>query len=262
MRFRAALLVPACAAALVGGCHPAAPPPDLSLDPGQLLAQVREAGGAVQSAQGEARLKIRSSRGSGTVRQFTAAERPDRVHLEELDFFGNPAAVLVAAGGRFALYDARKKVLYRGAATPANLARLVPLPMAAGDLVAVLLGTAPLSGDPVSVERGRGRLRLRLLDGDAALDLFVGPKALVEEFARAVAGGAGPGSYEVEFSQRAERGGVAFPLLMSLRSAPAHLEADLEWTEVKVNEPLDPSLFELTPPRGSRIVEVGQGGTD
>ncbi len=261
MRLRAALPA-ACAALVAIGCPRRVPPPDLSLDPARLLVQVQQTAAAVQRVQGETHLDVRSARGTGGIRQFAAAERPDRVHLEELDFFGNPAAVLVTSGGRFWLYDSRSGTLYRGAATPANLSRLVPVPISAQDLVSVLLGTAPLleGGVPVSAVPDHARLRLELRREDVLEDVWVGEKALVEKAERKVAGGAGPGSWEVEFSAHRERGGALFPGLVSLRSAPAHVEVGLTWTEVEVNGQLDPRLFEPPAPRGARVVDVGDGG--
>jgi hypothetical protein len=262
MRLRAALSLTGCAALLASGCHPRVPPPDLSVDPARLLAQILEAQAPLQRVQGEARLRIESSQGTGSIRQFAAAERPDRVHLEELDFFGNPAAVLVTSGGRFWLYDARRKILYRGAATPANLSRLVPVAVSAEDLVSILLGTAPIApgAEPVSAVQDHARLRLRLVRADVTEELWVGAQAIVEKAERKVAGGAGPGSYEVEFLAHRERGGAWFPGRVALRSAPAHVDVELSWTDVEVNAALDAHLFEPLAPKGARIVEVGEGG--
>lgn len=261
MHHRAALPVAACAALLLAACRPPrTPPPDLSLDPAALLAQVRGAQGAARTVQGEARVHVRSPRGSASVKQFTAAEAPDRVRLEELDFFGNPAAVLVASGGRFALYDARQKVFYRGAATPENLSRLVPIPLGAPELATLLLGSAPLlDGPAVRATPERAQVRLRQEQGGVAQELWIGARAAVEKAARQVAGGAGPGSWEVEFSGHQERGGAWFPGAMALRSAPAKVEVELSWSDVEVNGPLDPRLFELQVPRGARVVELGEG---
>ncbi len=261
MRLRATLPLAAVAVLLATGCPRRVPPPDLSLDPGQLLAQVRKAQAPLQRVQGETQLRYRSPQGSASIRQFAAAERPDRLHLEELDFFGNPALVLVAAGGHFWLYDARKKILYRGAATPANLSRLVPVPVSAEDLVSILLGTAPLleDGEPVRAVPDRARLLLELQRADVSEELWIGAQAVVEKAERKVAGGAGPGSYEVEFAAHQERGGAWFPGRVSLRSAPAHVEVDLSWTDVQVNGEPDARLFEPPAPRGARIVDVGEG---
>lgn len=256
---RRAVVLAAVAVAAQIACRPPVPPPDLSPQPAELLAQVREAQQRAQRVQGEARVRIRTARGSGTVRQFAAAERPDRVHLEELDFFGNPNVVLVAAGGRFWLYDGLKKVLYRGAATPQNLARLVPFPISAEDLVAILLGTAPLPEGEVATgaEADHARMRLRLERADVVEELWVASHAAVEKLDRRIAGGAGPGSLLVEMWGFKEQGGAWFPSHVSLDSRPADVGIDLSWTQVEVNGELDPGLFAPLAPKGARIVELG-----
>jgi hypothetical protein len=257
MSRRPTLLV-AAVALLAAGCPLRVPPPDLSLDPAQLLGQVQEAQGSIQRVQGETRVTVRAPQGAATIRQFVAAERPDRVHLEELDFFGNPAAVLVTSGGRFWLYDGRKQVLYRGAATPANLSRLVPIRLSAADLVAVLLGGAPAleHAAPTGVVQDHARLRLRLEGPGGREDLWVGEKALVEKAEVRRSDG---GDYLVEFSPRQARGGGWFPAGVALHAPSAKIDVDLRWGEAEVNGELDPRLFEPPAPRGARVVDLGDG---
>jgi hypothetical protein len=255
MRRLAALLLLSVAFAAVTGCVPRRPPPDLSTDPAQLVAQVRGAQGRVARVQGEARLRLQEPR-TAAFRQFAAAERPDRVHLEALDFFGNPVAVLVASGGRFSLYDAQKKVLYTGAATPENLSRLVPVPVSAGELVEILLGSAPLPASaPVDVARDDGHLRIRFEEGDARLDAWIGAHAAVMKARRSVPG-EGRGSWRVEFAEHRAHGAAWFPDWFSLRSEAADVRLELRWEQLEVNGALDPALFELRPPKGARIVDV------
>lgn len=255
----ARLTVLLAAAALVGpGCRLRVPPPDLSVDPAQLLVQVEEAQAPIRRVQGETRATLRTPQGVASVRQFVAAERPDRLHLEELDFFGNPAAVLVTAGGRFWFYDGRKQVLYRGAATPANLSRLVPVAISAEELVAILLGGAPVlpGGTPTAVTQDHARLRLRLAGPGGTEDLWVGEKALVEKAEVRQASGVG---YVVEFAGRQSRGGGWFPGGVTLHSPSARIDVELGWSDAEVNGQLDPRLFEPLAPKGARVVEVGEG---
>jgi len=167
----------AVAALTLAACAPRRPPPDLSLDPAALLAQVEGAGAAVTRVQGEARLRLDAPGARGTVPAFVAVERPDRLHVEALDFFGNPAATLVAAGGRLAIYDARARTFYVGAATGANVARLVPLPLSPERLVAILCGTPVLEGGPDAAEPGSGEVTLTLREGPRTATLRVGPRA-------------------------------------------------------------------------------------
>jgi hypothetical protein len=162
------------------GCVKRAPPPDLSPDPAALLAQVERTQARVDRVRGEARVKVDSPGGSVTVTQLVAAALPDRLRIDALDFFGNPAAALVADGGRFALLDLRAGVFYRGAATPENIARLVPLPIAARDLVLLLCGAAPIApGAAAAVEPGDGVLRLTIEGEDRLQRLEVGAGAAI-----------------------------------------------------------------------------------
>src|SRR5215218_10329768 len=121
-------------------------------DPAALLALVREAEGKVATLQGESRLRVDSPDAKGTVTLFGAIARPGMLHLETLDFFGKPLAVLVSDGRRFGLYQAQENRYYRGPATPENLSRFLPVVIPGEELVALMLGQAPrLAVAPVSV---------------------------------------------------------------------------------------------------------------
>src|SRR5262249_62242079 len=75
------------------------------------------------------------------------------VRIEALTPLGDPAAVLVADRGNFALLDLRNNVFYRGPATPQNLSRLIPAPLTADQLVSLITGALPEGGDPLAVKR-------------------------------------------------------------------------------------------------------------
>jgi hypothetical protein len=246
----------ALAAAALLACAPRRPPPDLSLDPAALLEQVRRTQGHVESVQGEASVRVEASGRSGTVPAFVAATRPDRLHLETLDFFGNPVAVLVTADGRMALYDAREKVLYRGAATRENVARLVPVPLTPAELVEVLCGSVPLlPGAPTRADPGRGFVTLVLAEGELVQTLRIGRGATVQRSEIRGPGGRPPGTYDVAFDDfRAFQGG-RFPEKASLAASEARVR--LHWKDVQPNAMVDPALFRLAPPRGARVVELG-----
>lgn len=258
---RLAVLALAAAAALAGCRPPRTPPPDLSLDPAALREQVIQAQARVRSAQGEARVGVDAPGGSGTVSQFIAAERPDRLHLEVLDFFGNVTLVLAAGGGRFALYDGREKVFYRGAATPENLARLLPVRIPVEDLVAILCGVAPLlDGTPTAAMPGPGFVTLDLARGARTQSLRVGSKAVVERSSLRIDGETGPGTYDVRFDDFEQHAAVSFPGSVALRATSPKVKLDLRWKTVEVNGAVDASLFRLEPPRGAKVVDLeGEG---
>jgi hypothetical protein len=254
---RAGLLAVAVGAA---SCAPRVPPPDLSLDPGELLAQVERVRSGVLRVRGEARVHVESESFSGSALHFLAAEKPERLHVETLDFFGNPAVVLVVADGRLGLYDARERVFYRGAASAENLSRIVPVALAPADLVTILCGSAPLvEGSPARAEPGRGVVRLLLESPVLVQTLEVGPGAAVASSrVRDRRGAPVHLAPDLSFSEHRPEGMVPFPEAIRLRSGEPEVEVWLEWREVEVNGDGDGALFRLEPPAGARVVELGE----
>jgi hypothetical protein len=245
----------AAAAAALAACAPRTPPPDLSLDPAALLAQVEAAGAAVGRVQGEARLRLDAPGARGVVPAWVAAERPDRLHVEALDFFGNPVAVLVAAGGRLAIYDARARTYFSGAATGANLARLVPLPLAPERLVAILCGTPPLSGTAAAAEPGPGYVALELRSGPRRTAVRVGARAAV--VAATFRGGAPEvPDHEVRYGGFVDLDGARFPKEVEVSAADPAVRLELAWKEPDVSTAADAALFRLGPPAGARVVDL------
>jgi hypothetical protein len=237
------------------------PPPDLSLDPAALLAQVERVRSGVERVRGEARVRVEAEAFSGSARHFVAAEKPDRLHVEVLDFFGNPAVVLVTAEGRLALWDARERVFYRGAADAGNLSRIVPVPLPPEDLVAILCGTAPLvEGTPARAEPGRGVVRLVLESASLVQSIEVGRGAAVASSrVRTREGAPVRGAPDLAFGGHRPQGAVPWPSTIRLRSGDPEAEVRLEWLDVEVNGEADAALYRLEPPAGARVIELGEG---
>jgi len=249
----------AAAVALVLGTGCArVPPPDLSRDPSLLLEQVRASQDRVTTCRGSARLGVSSPDLSGSLDAWMAAEKGGRVRVELFDFFGNPAAVLVASEGRFALYDARAGALYRGEDTPENLARLVPVPIGARDLARVICGSAPLvEGRAVLAEPGDGVLLLEIA-GEAGREILaVGEGGAVTRASFLPAAGSGT-PWRADFSVFRHLAGQKVPRDVELRGGGA--EVTLRWKDdLEVNRAPESSLFQLETPRGARVVDLAPG---
>lgn len=239
-------------------CVKRAPPPDLAADPAALLAQVERTQALVTRIRGEARVKVESPAGSATVTQLLMAERPDRLRLDTLDFFGNPAAVLVADAGRFALLDLREGVFLRGAATPENLARLLPFAMPAEELVQLLCGAAPISpGRPTEVAPGDAVARLTIEGDDRVQRLDVGEGAAVHASTVTPRAGAAPASlYRVAFDRFSPLAGRPFPGEVRLVAPSTRVRVRLSWKEIEANGVFSDGAFTLAPPPGARIVDL------
>jgi hypothetical protein len=216
---------------------------------------VRAAQARIQSVRGEVRVKIDAEEGSGTITALVAAEKPDRLYVHTLDFFGNTAAVLAASRGTLSLYDARERVLYRGAATPANLARLVPVPLSPPELVEILCGSAPLAGAPARAEPGPGYVTLELAEGARTQILRVGSSAAVERSTVRVAG-APRAALDLEFTTSAAALDARFPADVALAAEDPRVRMSLAWVEAERNPALDAGLFTPAIPRGARVVDL------
>lgn len=252
MRRAAALLLAAAAACT------RVPPPDLSRNPADLLAQVRAAQDPVRSCRGAVRLSLSSPDRSGSLDAWVAAEKAGRLRVEVMDFFGNPAAVLVAGGGRFSLYDARAGAFYAGDDTPGNLARILPVPLGAREIATVACGAPPLlAGQAVAAEPGDGVILLELAGPDGRQVLEVGPGAAVRK-ATFLPGPRGGTPWTATFSVFRHPGGRLFPTEVDLRGGGA--EVGLRWRDdLEVNPAPDDAIFTLDPPRGARVVELAPG---
>jgi hypothetical protein len=253
VRRRAAVV----ALGIAAGCA-RVPPPDLSRDPGRLLEQVRAAQDGVTACRGSARLSVSSPDLSGSLDAWVAAQKNGRVRVEVFDFFGNPAAVLVAGGGRFALFDARAGTLYRGDDTPENLARLVPVPIGARDLASVICGSSPIiEGRAVAAEAGEGVLFLEIAGESGRQVLSVGEGGAVER-ASFLPGARGGTPWKVSFSAFRRAAGLRFPTELELLGGGAAVS--LLWKDdLEVNPSPEGSLFQLDTPRGARVVDLPAG---
>jgi hypothetical protein len=212
------------------------------------------ASGIVPHVQGEARLRVEAPGQRGTASAFVAAERPDRLHIEVLDFFGNPAAVLVTSGGQLAIYDRRARTFYRGKATGANVARLVPLPLPPERLVALLLGAPPLIGVPDPVLPGGGYVTLQLNDPPRATVLRVGPRAVIERVT--YKGDPGVPDHEVRYRSFLDLTAGRLPTEVAITAESAGVRIELAWKEGDLTAPIEASLFRMEPPAGARVVDL------
>jgi hypothetical protein len=258
---RAALLLLLLAAA---GCPRGGVSPDLGADPARLLAELREGQARVQRVQGSARVRIASPEVKGTLLELVVAEKPARVRLETLDFFGNPVAVLVADGDRFGFYDSRSRTYWRGDATAENVSRFLPVALPPEELVTILCGSAPLlPAEPLEARPRDGKAELVLARGDVAQQLVVG-EGLAVETSRVRRAHPEPAAqavfYDLDFGSFRSVAGVRFPGRIRLDAASAGARVELEWRQdLEVNGRLERELFALAPPRGAKVVDLPPG---
>lgn len=240
------------------------PPPGLPEGAEELRAAVEAHQAQVLRVAGSARLQVESSSLDGVLDALVAAERPDRLRIEILDFFGSPAAVLVAAGGRFGFLDLRAGTWTRGDATPQNVSQLLPVALPAEELVAVLCGSAPLlPGRATAARPGDGVMRLWIEGGRLVQRLDVGAEAAVEASRvtrRRPDGSVERAGYDLDFSLFRHRAGLRVPGEIRLGASRGGARIDLTWRDdMVVNGPATEGLFSLVPPPGVQVVELAPG---
>jgi hypothetical protein len=220
-----------------------------------LVSLVHDAERRVASLQGDGKLVVQSPQGSGTLDLFVAVQRPESIHLESMDFFGKPLAVLSATGGQFGLYQGQENRFYEGPASPANVSRLLPVVLPPSELVTLFTGSAPLLDDP--------NPHMRLAEGDGEYELVLDAPPFHQtvrvqtrtlRITRSeVKGG---GGYDVTLADFQDYGALSFPGKITLAAPSAKTELTLRYTRVSLNAPVDAHLFGVRPPEGVPVVEV------
>jgi outer membrane lipoprotein-sorting protein len=230
-------------------------------DPEKLFQLVTQAQANLVTLQGDAKLRVDSPQGSGTLSLFVAISRPGLMHMETFDFFNRPVSALISDGQRFGLYQTEGHVWYQGPASPENISRFLPVVLPSEELVAVMLGQVPFvpaERMTLELDRGKGVYVLRLVRGGVTQTLQVHPKfyRVVRSEVRGVPG------YDLAFADFREQGAVVVPREVKLIAEVAETELRLRYSDVTLNAPPDLTLFELAPPEGARVVEVDARGRE
>lgn len=228
-------------------------------DAGKLLEETAAADARVSTLKGEAKLAVDAPQGKGTVGLFVAVARPASIHLESLDFFGRPQAMLSTDGQRFGLYQVQEGRYYRGPPSPQNLSRFLPVALPPEELAALLLGQAPrIPAEKTTVERDEraGAFLVTLTRGTVTQRLWISPRThrVIKSEVR------GASAYDLAFEDFIEQGAVAFPRRITLTAPDARSRLELRYTDVTLQEPPDPSLFVPEPPEGVPVIELDESG--
>ena len=226
-----------------------------------LYQHVRERQAQVVNLEGDAKLRVESPQGSGTLGTFLAITRPGLIHLETYDFFNRPVASLVSDGARFGVYQAQGNTYFQGPSSPENVSRFLPIVLPSEELVAVMLGQVPLLPPEtmtLALDEKERVYVLTLVRGAAKQTLRVDPRHLrvVKSEVRGVPG------YDLAFEDFKQRGELLFPGKVILTASQADTRLELRYTEITLNGRPDLTLYELTPPEGAKVVEVDAQGRE
>ncbi|HVP59593.1 MAG TPA: DUF4292 domain-containing protein [Myxococcaceae bacterium] len=239
---------------LLAGCPPrvdlrSAPPPDATA----LLAEVDAVDAQVGRLQSQAKARVDARSKKGNVQLFVAAAVPASVHLEVLDFFGKPSGILISDGQRFVMFASDAGVWQRGAATAENVSRVLPISLPPEQLVSMLLGRAPRLLDPapaLAVDAEENLFRVILHAGGRTQELWVDPARRRVVRSRVD----GPGGYMLTFEAFEDVRGTPFPRSITFAGQGS---VALQYTDTRLGEQPDASLFTPEPPPGVPVEQVG-----
>jgi hypothetical protein len=182
--------------------------------------------------------------------------RPDRLRVEVLSLFGS-VFVLTASDGTLAAYAPQEHTFYRGDASPENLWRYVRLGLPVGDLVDIVLGAPPArAGDEAQVtfDTPSGEIRLRQALPDGAQIVSFSPAQLPVAAEEQAADG--HAQWHASFGGYEDHNGLALATRIALELPEWQRSLEIALEGVDVNPTLDPTVFALQTPPGSKVVDL------
>jgi hypothetical protein len=243
----------------VSACPFVSPPregPGPDLDPEALYEQIEKAHAEPQTLTASGKAFVDAPENGGRYAMQVSVRRPASLRIALLDPLGNPAALIVADKGHFALLDVREHVFYEGPSTPGNLSRLIPAPLSDRELVALLLGAVPPLDGAILVEAyraGEGSVLVQRR-GDVVQQVSVGGDLRVQHVRRFIAGRP---YWTVDLDEHDDTGGVQMPRLLHFVVPDSKTEVDLRLRDRLVGKPPPNGAFQLAAPPGVKVVEVG-----
>lgn len=231
-----------------------AQPDDFEADPAPLLAAVERRADAISSLTGELAIEAWQADERVRLRQLVAVDSTGRVRIDALSPFGQPLSTLVSDGSRLMIYDLENKTFRIGAATPENMARLLPIELEPEALSALLRGAVPViehARSTVTWNGDEGSYRLELEKGARRQRIEFEPEALrVVRLAMWDARGL---RYRARLGDYTGEGDAVIPKRMRFEAPAAEVRIDLRVVEYTLDPELPAEAFVLEPPRGVRV---------
>lgn len=220
--------------------------------PAEVLSQLRASAGSRQSLRTLGRVTYFGDKGRVRLKAVLLARRPGSFRVETLSPFEQPLDVMASDGDDLWLLS--KDQLRFGAATPHNIARLLPLVMGPEAVVDTLLGGIP-DAEGTTAERierdedGRWLLWVSTQRGDRGRLLVDPVKREVREMVLLDAADAARVTVRYSDFEAIPSGG-ALPRKIEVKLEAEGSEVTIKLGEPDVNVPLDDALFRIEAPPG------------
>jgi len=245
------------AVVLVAGCpKPAVRPyPPPSAD--ELLAALRGRAEHFKTLRAAAKIDYMANGGDrAKIKVNLLLARPAKLRIEADSPLGGALSTLTSDGTQFSLLDVRSNRFLQGPAKACNVARLARLNIPPDDVVAVLMGGAPLDGKVEGVtwdpnNGGREVLTLALPDGGRETIQLDAREKRWDVMRAERRDAAGKVLWRVTNEGFKDRdGGVRLPDVEDVEEPPHGADAQIKLRSVEPNIDLGDDLFRLTPPQG------------
>jgi len=260
--FALLLLVSLGACATRPPSREAVPLPTESVAPEAIVAAFERRWQSAEDLRALARVAVTSAQGRYSSRQTFFWRRPTLVRLDTVGLFGQPTMTLVADPARASIYYPQQGRFLQGPATAATLARVIGLPLDAGDVPPLLMGAIGplLTGPTVTayLQADAGVYLLRFLGPDGRLiqDVWVEPEQLLPQRALRYTEHGVP-AVDVAYGDfRHVAEGVPFPFELVIWVPGLETEVRIEFLTVELNPGLPPSIFQLSPPVGVPVTPL------
>ena len=264
---RSTLLVGLLALVFVGtGCPRNIPPPDNALEtPAELRAAVDSRLELVDTARFKEVVVDYFGEGERVkVRQLILVARPNLLRVQtRVPGTDEILSLLVSDGDTFAMHRRDTNQYFTGAATPENIARLLPVDLSTLDVNRVMLGGAPWdrfdaqSATPtMEWDRKQGKYRYSVKTDDGGeLVMWARPTDYAVERVRQYNADEKV-VYRYETDKWKDYENVALPAWRRFVWPERDLDFSMDVGETQINVELPDVLFELPPPAGSEIITV------
>jgi hypothetical protein len=249
----------------LGSCAARRPVPPVPSQPAelpsaqQLLANFAARRQALTGLRGLARVVYADPQDKGTAKQAVAVSVPDRFRLELFSPIGI-VSLITCDGQALAAYFPKEKTIYRGAATPANVARFTRVMLSPAEVVAVLLGLpAPppyQEARPVTFDADRGWYRLALIlpEGGTQVWWFDARTLLLTRWE--VLGDNDVVVARMSLADYRTVNGQDFPFEVALSDTSGRQEVSIYYEKVELNPSLPDTLFALASLNGVQEIDL------
>nr|WP_320051019.1 DUF4292 domain-containing protein [uncultured Desulfuromonas sp.] len=236
---------------LFAGCQPRpqiAPP---TVSPAENLEQLRQLSLQFHSLSALADVRVSQQGKRWSTTQGLLVERPLRLRVDAINFFGQMLFQMAVDGPRLQAYVPSENQYYSGVATMDHVQRFTGLPLSVADLVAGLLYSLPPgvmeSGDVVPRAGGMDFIMAPGVRYEVTFDAgkWHRLRYCIDDYIL----------YEILYSQWGDDG---FPRQLELTVDSSQTRVVIQLEDVELNSPFEADKFQLTIPEQAQLMPLDE----